>query len=711
VPVDGQLPVVLVVDDDAASRLMTRIALEDTGFEVLEADDGLPALDIFRRRRVDAVLLDVMMIELDGFATCTAIRQLPQGQHVPIMMMTGLEDTRSINAAYDAGATDFITKPINFEILTHRVRYMLRAARDADELRRSEARLAQAQAMAKLGHFNWHPDSGGFECSAEVTRLLGVEDGAVFASLAPLAARVDPDERRVLEDRFREALAGRGSFQTGCRVQLPDGPEAHVHLEVACLPAADGAGEVVAGVVQDVSERRLLEGRAYRLEFYDSLTGLPNRSTLRRDLAALLARATEGGVVAVCALDLDHFKRVNDTLGREHGDEVLEHVAERLQASLRRRESGFGPKAGVRAGDFVARTGADEFYVVLGEFRSAEESAVVARRLLEAVAQPLRVGGEDLVLSATMGIAVYPEDGLEADQLIERAEAAKNHGKVAGRGRYEFYTATINARASARLSLEINLRKALQLGQFELCFQPKVLIATGECTGAEAMVRWNHPELGPVPPSSFIPVAEETGLIVQLGEWIVAEACRTIAGWRSQGLGDLRVAVNISAAQFASGNLPALLAGAVDAARIPPALLEVELTESLLLEDSEQSIAMLAELRALGIDVWLDDFGTGYSSLSYLRRFPLAGLKIDQAFVREMDSNANDAAIVGAIIALARSLELAVVAEGVETALHLDALTALGCDYAQGYLLSRPLPAEQFAHWLLDRRGPLARAV
>jgi len=713
--VESQVPVVLVVDDDMAARLMARIALEEVGFEVLEAEDGVPALELFHGARIDAVLLDVMMLEMDGFATCAAIRRLPRGEHIPIMMMTGLEDTGSINAAYDAGATDFITKPINYEILMYRVRYMLRSARNADELRRSEARLEKAQAMAKLGHFNWAIDGGEFECSPEVERLLGVGSETVLASIGPLLGRVHADDRGGVETQFGDALAKGGAFQTGCRLQLPDGATAHVHLEADCAPGGDGGGLVVSGVVQDVTERRRLEGLAHKLAYYDTVTGLPNRTTLRRDLGAALARAAgaEDSVIAVFSLDIDNFKRVNDTLGRENGDRLLKTVAERLQGSLRRRDNAFGVKPNVRAGDFVARTGGDEFYVVLTQFRSAEESAVVARRMLEAIAQPMTLGGEDLVLSATAGISVYPVDGVTADQLIERADAAKNHAKNEGRGRYEYYTSAINARAFERLSMENSLRKALQLAQFELYFQPKIEIGTGRCAGAEAMVRWRHPDLGLVAPTSFIPIAEDTGLIVPLGEWIISETCRAIAGWRRQGLGDVRVAVNISAIQFESGELPGVLDAALKAAQLPVELLEIELTESLLLNDTEQSVAVLADLRALGIDVWIDDFGTGYSSLSYLRRFPIAGLKIDQAFVREMDSNANDAAIVGAIIALARSLNLAVVAEGVESSLHLAALAAQGCDYAQGYFYSRPLPVDEFGRWLSEHRGhgALARVV
>jgi|LNFM01.1.fsa_nt_gb diguanylate cyclase (GGDEF)-like protein len=709
---DSQPPVVLVVDDDMAARLMTRIALEEGGFDVLEAEDGIPALDIFRSQKIDVVLLDVMMVELDGFATCAAIRQMPHGQHTPIMMMTGLDDTASINSAYDAGATDFVTKPINYGVLTHRVRYMLRSARNADELRRSESRLEKAQAMAKLGHFNWAIDTGEFECSSEIERLTGVASGTTISTIAPLLACVHPDDRGAVDTQFGNAIAGGESLQLGCRVLLAQGGTAHVHLEATCSTVPETGARVVSGVAQDVTERRRLEGLAHKLAYFDTVTGLPNRTTLRKDLGQALARAVgSDSVVAVFSLDLDNFKRINDTLGRDNGDSLLKTVAERLQACLRRRDGAFGVKANVRAGDFVARTGGDEFYVVLTQFRSAEESAVVARRMLEAIAQPVNLGGEDLVLSATAGISVYPVDGTTADQLIDRADAAKNHAKAEGRGRYQFYTSAINARAFERLSMENNLRKALQQEQFELYYQPKVDIRTGRFTGAEALVRWRHPDLGLVSPANFIPIAEETGLIVPLGEWIISAACRDIAAWRSQGLPDVRVAVNISPVQFAAAELPLLLSKALLAAKLPVEVLEVELTESLLMTDTEQSIAVLAELRALGIDVWIDDFGTGYSSLSYLRRFPIAGVKVDQTFVREMDTNANDAAIVAAVIALARSLNLAVVAEGVESELHLRALANLQCDYAQGYFYSPPLPAAAFARWVTEHRGPLARAI
>jgi len=709
---DATMPVVLVVDDDMAARLMTRIALEEGGFTVLEADDGIPALEIFRTHKVDVVLLDVMMVELDGFAVCAEIRALPQGRHTPVMMMTGLDDTTSINTAYDVGATDFVTKPINYGVLTHRVRYMLRAARFADELRRSEARLERAQAMAKLGHFNWNVDTGLMECSGEVERLTGVLDGSIIDEVAPLMRCVHPDDRGQVETQLGNALAGDESLQIGCRVLLPQGGTAHVHLEATCGIVPETGHRVLAGVIQDVTERRRLEGLAHKLAYFDTVTGLPNRTTLRKDLGQAIARAAgTDSVVAVFSLDLDNFKRINDTLGRDSGDRLLKTVAERLTACLRRRDSAFGLKADVRAGDFVARTGGDEFYVVLTEFRSAEESAVVARRMLEAIAQPVNLGGEDLVLSATAGISVYPVDGTSADLLIDRADAAKNHAKAEGRGRYQFYTSAINARAFERLSMENNLRKALQQEQFELYYQPKIDIRTGRFAGAEALVRWRHPDLGIVSPANFIPIAEETGLIVPLGEWIIRAACRDIAAWRGQGFNDVRVAVNISPMQFASAELPILLSQALEEWKLPVEAIEVELTESLLMTDTEQSISMLAELRALGIDVWIDDFGTGYSSLAYLRRFPIAGVKVDQTFVREMDTNANDAAIVAAVIALARSLNLAVVAEGVESRLHLAALAAQQCDYAQGYLYSPPLPASAFARWVADHRTPVAKAI
>ena len=698
--------IALVVDDDEAARLMTRIALEDAGFEVMEADDGVPALELFRNLPFDIVLLDVMMKRLDGFETCAAIRALPAGATVPIVMMTGLEDVSSINRAYDVGATDFETKPINYAALPHRARYILRSARNAQALRDSEARLDEAQRLARLGHFDWHATSGRLECSSVMAEIYDVAPRSGPVGLEFFLRDAHPEDRETLASTLGHALDEQAPFSIGYRLQHAEGRTSHLHLEGSGKIDPLTKERLLSGVVQDVTERRRLEGLAHRLTYFDALTGLPNRATLRKELADALAVAQDTGTsLAVLSIGLDGFTRINDTLGRQKGDLVLHAVAERLGQCLRR-EGKARPGSAPRVGnDLVARAGGDEFVAVLPGLRVAEDAAVVARRVLAAIAQPLRLEAEELVVSATMGISLYPMDGSTPDQLIEHADAARNHAKAEGRGRSLYYTSSINARAFERLSMENNLRRSLQLQQLELFYQPKLHLEDGRVMGAEALIRWRHPDLGVVSPVNFISIAEETGLIVPIGEWIARQACQDIVAWEAAGLGRLHVAINISAVQFEAEGLVPQLRDIVAEYRVPYGGLEIELTESLLMGNTERSIAIMEALRDLGMPVWIDDFGTGYSSLSYLRRFPIAGVKVDQTFVREMDSNQSDAAIVAAVVALAKSLRLGVVAEGVETASQADALRALQCDYAQGYLYSRPLPAADFVAWVRNHRA------
>ncbi|MBI4696462.1 MAG: EAL domain-containing protein [Gammaproteobacteria bacterium] len=707
-------PTVLVVDDDLAARLMTQEALEQAGFEVFEAEDGIPALEIFKARKIDVVLLDVMMINLDGFETCAAIRRMETGLHVPIMMMTGLEDFDSVNRAYNVGATDFVTKPINYFALAYRVRYVLRASRMSDALRESEARLAKAQRMAKLGHWEWNLGTKRLLCSPQVERLFGLRDGSIVPGYESFLQRAHPEDVENLEPLLKRAIEDEAGIQASFRVVLEGRVTCHVHLEATSYRSADGTELFFAGTIQDITELRRAEQQAHRLAYFDALTGLPNRAGMRQELGRLLSVAGQHErEVAVIALDIDNFKRINDTLGRSAGDKVLKNVAARLARGTRTTESrapGHMRVSGLET-DFIARTGGDEFVVVLTDIKSAEESAVIAKRLRDAIVEPVNIAGEEIVVSTTMGISVFPLDGTEAEELVTHADSAKNHAKEEGRGHYQFYTAAINARAFRRLSLETAMRRALQMDQLELFYQPKMELASDRVIGAEALVRWHHPDQGLIGPVDFIPIAEETGLIVPLGEWILRDACRLLADWHRRGLPALHVAVNLSAIQFKSAGLLGAIRGSTREFGVDPNMLEVELTESLLMQDTEMAVNLLREIKALGHDIWIDDFGTGYSSLAYLQSFPLAGLKIDKSFVREMDTNDHDGSIVGAIIALAHSLRLSVVAEGVETVEHQAALRARGCDVAQGYLYSRPVPASEFEEWVLDwERSRIARA-
>ena len=426
---------------------------------------------------------------------------------------------------------------------------------------------------------------------------------------------------------------------------------------------------------------------------HDALTGLPNRLLLADRLDQAIARAERRGQrFALIVVDLDRFKSINDSLGHLAGDELLKEVARRLTRVSRK-------------ADTLARLGGDEFVLLLNEIDNPRDAEAVAIKVLADLAQPVVISNLDLHISASLGISVSPDDGTDSETLLQHADAAMYHAKKSGRNAYQFFAPAMNAFARERLELENGLRRALDQREFVLHYQPKVDVRTGRIDSAEALVRWRHPKRGLIAPAQFIPLAEETGLILPLGEWVIREACRQAFAWQAAGLRPLRVAVNLSAQQFRQKNLVDLVRGALTAARLPAQYLELELTESAVMEDAEQSISVLRELSELGVRISVDDFGTGYSSLSYLRRLPLDKLKIDRAFIREVVTSRDDAEIVRAIVSLAHALRLQVIAEGVETPDQLEFLNSLGCDQYQGFHFSAPVPSNAFVAMMREHQA------
>ncbi|HTU68265.1 MAG TPA: EAL domain-containing protein [Steroidobacteraceae bacterium] len=429
------------------------------------------------------------------------------------------------------------------------------------------------------------------------------------------------------------------------------------------------------------------------LATHDSLTGLPNRVLLDDRLAQAIAHAKrDEHQFAVLMLDLDRFKMVNDSLGHGAGDELLNETAQRLRGV-------------VRKVDTVARVGGDEFVLVLSPMSTREDATTVARKVIDAMRAQVRVGGVDLHVSTSVGIAMYPDDGTTADSLLAHADSAMYCAKNRGRNLVQHYDAGMDNATRERVKRENDLHGALSRGELELYYQPKVDTQSQKFHSAEALIRWNHPDHGTIAPEQFIPLAEESGLIVSIGEWVLREACKQARAWQLEGLPAMRVAVNVTASQFRQNNLLEVVRGALDAAQLEPRYLELELTESAVMTNPEESVAVLEKLSMMGVHVSVDDFGTGYSSMSYLRRFPIDKLKIDRTFVKDLANRAEDASIVQAIISLAHSLKLKVVAEGVETTQQLEALREFGCDQYQGFHFSKPLPAKEFGELVRERAG------
>ncbi|OGT89486.1 MAG: hypothetical protein A2514_04725 [Gammaproteobacteria bacterium RIFOXYD12_FULL_61_37] len=501
-----------------------------------------------------------------------------------------------------------------------------------------------------------------------------------------------PEDRERRLGTFLSAFNRREPFVLEYRTRHRDGRYHWLLDHGAPYTDLDGEFAGYLGTCHDIEERRRYQSQLEYQAHHDALTGLPNRNLLADRIGQAINHARRhGSLVAVLFLDLDNFKVINDSLGHETGDRLLVAAGERLTTS-------------VRAGDTVARNGGDEFVVVLAEMAQEEDVASTARKLLAAMAEPFACAGRELVVTASLGVALCPRDGEDQATLLRNADTALFRAKEAGRNTFQFYAAEMNRRMLARLDLERDMRQALEHGEFLLHYQPQVDLISGAITGVEALVRWRQPGRGLISPGEFIPSAEETGLIVPLGEWVLREACRQAQAWRAAGLPELRLSVNLSARQFRAPGLTETILGVLAETGLDARLLELEVTESMVMHDPEGAIAVLDELETHGITFAVDDFGTGYSSLNYLKRLPIHKLKIDQSFVRNITTDPDDAAIATAVIELAHSLKLKVIAEGVETEQQRDFLRVRQCDEMQGYLFSRPLPAAEMGSLLLTNQ-------
>jgi diguanylate cyclase (GGDEF)-like protein len=670
---------ILVADDDGMLRDIATAMLENAGFAVETVGSGAAALAACLRQMPQLVLLDVEMPDGNGYQACSNIRALPGGADVPIVMVTGFDDPTSIRLAYDAGATDFVVKPINWPLLAHRVRYVLRGARTVEALRFSEQKNSALLKVIPDGIFL--VDAAGLisHCYSPIQGL------ALPPSAAPrLEELVPPAARARAMECLESSLRGQPAV---CEFSVAHADDVR-HFECRFLPNAGGQA---LAIVRDVTQRKQTEAHIHRLAYFDGLTGLPNREWISEYLSQALAEAAgRGEGVALLFVDLDQFKRINDTLGHETGDALLRQVAGRLSGAL--------AAAGV-AGR-LARVGGDEFIIVLTGPADLAAAERVAQRAQAALTAAFVQDTYELVVTPSIGIALCPEHGSDTQTLLKHADAAMYEAKESGRNQARVYTSALNTRARKRLSLEMELRRAFEAGQLEVHYQPQYQAHSLSLAGAEALLRWFHPERGQIPTADFVAVAEETGLIGEIGRWALQQVCRDLGHWRGLGLAVPPVAVNISGRDFMRQDVLLRLAGAVEAAHLPASLFELELTEGVLMRDVESGQRSLQALKEFGFALAIDDFGTGYCSLNYLKRFALDTLKVDRVFVNDIAAGASDAAIVRSIIGLGHNLNLKIVAEGVETPAQLDFLRAAGCDLVQGFLMSRAVPPAAYVELL-----------
>ena len=700
---DTSKPIVVVADDDAATRYVITSTLEHEGFSVIEASNGQEAIDAFNQSHPDAILMDVEMPGTDGYQACSIIRQSEGGSDLPVVMVTGLEDSESVNRAFEVGATDFISKPINWSLIGHRLRYILRGAGNLQALGISEVEnRALIAAMPDcifiisrdgkiLNHVSGETSSG----NTEGKELSGKD----IASVLPNGL-----DTEIVHCIGSVLSTGKN---TAIEYQIKRLGSESRWYESRFVHHGD---EKVLVIIRDISDRKHAEKKIHSLAYYDSLTGLPNRPLFNEKFQEELENAVSAdNALAVFNIDLNRFKRINDTLGSSTGDAVLVAMATRLARYADDLVQDETISTG-KVDTFLACFGGNEFALLLSGLTGPFDSTPIAEQLRKLLAKPVMLGGYEFVVTASIGVANYPEHGASVEALLKNAESARDEAKRLGVNTQKVYRSSMNSRVTECLNLENELRRALENDELSMYYQPKYCTNTLEHSGAEALIRWFHPERGEIPPSAFIPIAEESGLITDLGYWVANNVCQQISSWEHFGILSGPIAINISGQEFGLGAPVATLTEAVNKAGVSASALELEITETVLMSDIRSVMSALHSLREEGFSVAVDDFGTGYSSLRYLQKFPIDVLKIDSSFVHDVETNKDSRAICTAIIAMARGLGLKVVGEGVENNWQLEFLQQQACNTVQGFLLSKPLSPDDYAEEL-NRQLPRSNAA
>jgi diguanylate cyclase (GGDEF)-like protein len=679
----------LLVDDEEMNRDMLGRRLELHGYKITCADGGRAAIDLIERQTFDLVVLDLMMPEINGFQVLSRVRETYSGVELPVIIMTAKSETSDVVRGFRDGANDYVTKPVDFPVALARIATHVAHRRAVGALHESEARYALAARGTNDGLWDWDLRTETFHYSPRWKSMLGFDEGEVGTGPFEWLGRVHPEDYQRLKnalDDHRQGLTPH--FE--CEYRMLGKDQSYRWMLSRGLALCDKAGRPMrmAGSQTDITGGKVV----------DALTGLPNRLLFLDRLGRAIERSRRNPPqrFAVMFLDLDRFKVVNDSLGHRFGDELLVEISRRLEHSLRITDT----VARIIGNHTVARLGGDEFTILLEDLQSHDDASVVADRILSELAKPFVLCEQEIYASASIGITRSRAGYDSPEDMLRDADTAMYCAKTSGKARFAVFDDSMREKAVIRLRVENDLRRALERQEFRVHYQPIHSIASRQVIGFEALVRWQHPELGLRNPADFIPIAEETGLIVQLGKWVLCESCRQMNQWhRIYPSTPPFLCVNVSSKQFAQPDFVTQVRQVLDESGLDPRVLKLEITEETIMSHTEAVAVMLAELRMLGVQISIDDFGTGYSSLSYLQKLPVDTVKIDQSFVNRMGLHDN-LKIVQAIVNLAHTLKLDVVAEGVETEDQCARLAALACEYAQGYLYSKPLDAESIARML-----------
>ena len=703
---------ILIVDDQQANLLSYEALLEDFDAQLLMADSGHAALALMLKHDIAVVLLDVQMPDMDGFAVAELMRKSRKTQNIPIIFVTALNsEPRYVSRGYAAGAVDYLSKPIEPEILRRKVQVFLQLDAKNRQLRDSLAVIRQS--LIEVQELR---DRNDLLLRSVGEGILGLDvDGYVIFANPAAEAALGHAGGGILKRHIDQLLLAGGEGDSDfCWLESPlyaycsqgksyhDRNHYHAQssgrifpLEITATPMMSGRGELArfSGIVlvfRDISDRREAEKQLLHMAQFDALTGLANRNLLSKTLVqSLLAAETSGHQLALLFLDIDRFKAVNDSFGHDQGDRLLQMIADRLRDC-------------VRDTDFVARIGGDEFTILLEAGDARQASAIVAGKVIAAMSQAFHLGEHEVHAGASIGIVLYPERRTDAYDLLRCADMAMYRAKEMGRNNFQYFCAQIESEISETVKLEARLRRAMEQHELFLVYQPQYDLRHDKICGFEALLRWSPRDMEAVSPLRFIPLAEDTGMIVEIGDWVLREACRQMLRWQTQGLCAMTqtISVNLSVRQLKEPDFVERLAHILAQEGLPATCLELEITESMLVEDPDAAVRILRQIRDIGVRLSIDDFGTGYSSMAYLSQLPVQVLKIDRAFIADLESNDKDAAITRGLIALAHSLSLRVIAEGVETQGVFEFLRAQGCDVLQGYWFSRPLPPEAMLEFL-----------